>query len=288
MGIVCKSPSGRACAEPGTRSTRRSGAATCRGATTSTSGSDGIHFNIRLEEDRLCTLAVIGVRADGTKELLALEDGYRESEENWASVLRDLRGRGLRARPTGGAPALDPTDERRLETEPRRRVRHRQRAKAAGNSYPHPPTATAPVVDSTVLSRTLARRRFTTTLLALFGVAALILAGLGIYGVIAVATAQRTREIGLRIAIGARPRHVVWMVAPDVVGLAAAGSRSNCSRRCCSRRPSRACSTTRRHAVRLHDAGRSVGAAARGRRAAALSRARRASSVDPLLALRTE
>ena len=40
---------------------------------------DGIHFNIRLEEDRLCTLVVIGVRADGTKELVALEDGYREN-----------------------------------------------------------------------------------------------------------------------------------------------------------------------------------------------------------------
>ncbi len=58
---------------------------------------DGIHFNIRLEEDRLCTLVILGVRADGTKELVALEDGYRESAESWASVLRDLRGRGLRA-----------------------------------------------------------------------------------------------------------------------------------------------------------------------------------------------
>ena len=42
---------------------------------------DGIHFNIRLEEDRLCTLVILGVRADGTKELVALEDGYRESAE---------------------------------------------------------------------------------------------------------------------------------------------------------------------------------------------------------------
>lgn len=58
---------------------------------------DGIHFNIRLEEDRLCTLVMLGVRADGTKELVALEDGYRESAESWASVLRDLRERGLRA-----------------------------------------------------------------------------------------------------------------------------------------------------------------------------------------------
>ena len=44
---------------------------------------DGIHFNIRLEEDRLCTLVVIGVKADGTKELVAVEDGYRESDESW-------------------------------------------------------------------------------------------------------------------------------------------------------------------------------------------------------------
>lgn len=58
---------------------------------------DGVHFRIRLEEDRLSALVVIGVRADGTKELLALEDGYRESTESWKSVLRDLRQRGLPA-----------------------------------------------------------------------------------------------------------------------------------------------------------------------------------------------
>ena len=58
---------------------------------------DGIHFNIRLEEDRLCTLVMIGVRPDGTKELVALEDGYRESTESWATVLRDLHRRGMRA-----------------------------------------------------------------------------------------------------------------------------------------------------------------------------------------------
>ena len=58
---------------------------------------DGVHFNVRLEEDRLCTLVVIGVRADGTKELLAVEDGYRESEESWAYVLRDLDRRGMKA-----------------------------------------------------------------------------------------------------------------------------------------------------------------------------------------------
>ena len=58
---------------------------------------DGIHFNIRLEEDRLCTLVMIGVRPDGTKELVALEDGYRESTDSWATVRRDLQRRGMRA-----------------------------------------------------------------------------------------------------------------------------------------------------------------------------------------------
>jgi len=58
--------------------------------------ADGIHFRIRLEEDRLCALVMIGVRPDGTKELIAIEDGYRESTENWASLLRSLKRRGMR------------------------------------------------------------------------------------------------------------------------------------------------------------------------------------------------
>jgi transposase-like protein len=57
---------------------------------------DGVHFNVRLEEDRLCTLVMIGVRPDGTKELITVEDGYRESAESWKTVLRDLKRRGMR------------------------------------------------------------------------------------------------------------------------------------------------------------------------------------------------
>jgi len=56
---------------------------------------DGVHFNLRLEDDRLCTLVMIGVRPDGAKELLAVEDGYRESAESWQTVLRDLKRRGM-------------------------------------------------------------------------------------------------------------------------------------------------------------------------------------------------
>ena len=59
--------------------------------------ADGVHFRIRLEEDRLCALVMIGVRPDGTKELIAIEDGYRDSTESWAAVLRGLKRRGMRA-----------------------------------------------------------------------------------------------------------------------------------------------------------------------------------------------
>ena len=59
--------------------------------------ADGIHVNIRLEEDKLCLLVMIGVRADGRKELVALADGYRESAGSWADLLRDCKRRGMPA-----------------------------------------------------------------------------------------------------------------------------------------------------------------------------------------------
>jgi transposase-like protein len=59
--------------------------------------ADGIHVSIRLEEHKLCLLVLIGVRADGRKELIALADGYRESTESWADLLRDCARRGMRA-----------------------------------------------------------------------------------------------------------------------------------------------------------------------------------------------
>lgn len=59
--------------------------------------ADGIHVNIRLEEERLCLLVLVGVRADGTKELIALTDGYRESSGSWADLMRDVKRRGMRA-----------------------------------------------------------------------------------------------------------------------------------------------------------------------------------------------
>jgi putative transposase len=58
---------------------------------------DGIHLEVRLEQDKVCLLVMIGVRADGTKELVALTDGNRESSESWADLLRDCKRRGMAA-----------------------------------------------------------------------------------------------------------------------------------------------------------------------------------------------
>jgi putative transposase len=59
--------------------------------------ADGVHFNVRLEEARLCALVIVGVRRDGTKELVSISDGHRESTESWADVLRGLKRRGMTA-----------------------------------------------------------------------------------------------------------------------------------------------------------------------------------------------
>lgn len=56
---------------------------------------DGVHFNIRLEEDRQCILVLMGATADGKKELIAIADGYRESEQSWMELLLDVKSRGM-------------------------------------------------------------------------------------------------------------------------------------------------------------------------------------------------
>lgn len=59
--------------------------------------ADGVHLRIRLGEAKACVLVLLGVRADGTKELIAMDEGYRESSESWANLLRDCARRGMRA-----------------------------------------------------------------------------------------------------------------------------------------------------------------------------------------------
>jgi putative transposase len=60
---------------------------------------DGIHFGVRMEEANQCILVVMGATADGKKELVALTDGFRESEPSWKDVLLDMKRRGLKHDP---------------------------------------------------------------------------------------------------------------------------------------------------------------------------------------------
>ena len=60
--------------------------------------ADGVHLKVRLEEAKACVLVLLGVRADGRKELIALDSGYRESGESWANLLRDCARRGMWSR----------------------------------------------------------------------------------------------------------------------------------------------------------------------------------------------
>jgi len=60
---------------------------------------DGIHFNVRLEEGRQCILVVMGATVEGKKELVAISDGLRESEQSWRELLLDLKSRGLTEAP---------------------------------------------------------------------------------------------------------------------------------------------------------------------------------------------
>ena len=62
--------------------------------------ADGIYFNVRLDKDRPCVLVLVGATADGYKEVIAIEDGQRESKLSWQTLLRDLKARGLTIDPS--------------------------------------------------------------------------------------------------------------------------------------------------------------------------------------------
>jgi transposase-like protein len=61
--------------------------------------ADGVYFNIRLEGGRQCILVLMGATADGKKELIAVQDGQRESEQSWKELLLDVQARELTIEP---------------------------------------------------------------------------------------------------------------------------------------------------------------------------------------------
>ena len=117
---------------------------------------DGIHLKVRLEQDKVCLLVVIGVRADGRKELVALADGFRESSESWADLLRDAKRRGMTA------PVLAVGDgcARLLEGGPRRLPRNEGAAMLVAQDRQRPGRSpeVGPAVGEESLGRDLQRR----------------------------------------------------------------------------------------------------------------------------------
>jgi hypothetical protein len=106
---------------------------------------DGIHLKVRLEQDKVCLLVMVGVHAGGAKELVALDDGHRESTESWLDLLRSCKRRGMRpgardrgrgARVLGSAARGVPRDSRAAVLVPlcRRGDYADPEAKAAGGA----------------------------------------------------------------------------------------------------------------------------------------------------------
>jgi putative ABC transport system permease protein len=137
------------------------------------------------------------------------------------------------------------------------------------------------------VARSLTARRFNTVLIALFGALALMLSAIGIYGVVAYAVTERTHEIGVRVALGARPRDVVAMVLRQGVAMIVAGTAVGVAA---------ALAATRVIASLLFGVGAGDPATfiaipvllAAVSLAACYIPARRATRVDPLAALRSE
>src|SRR5215203_4874429 len=92
-----------------------------------------------------------------------------------------------------------------------------------GGTVPGGFVATVATIEQQV-EMSLARERMLALLATFFAALALILASIGLYGVMAYRVVRRTREIGIRIAVGARPQSVVWMMVRETLGLVGLGA----------------------------------------------------------------
>ncbi len=107
-------------------------------------GADGIHPKIRLSQTHSCLLVLMGVRVDGTEEVIAIAEGLRASTESWADVLRDCCRRGMRD------PAVVVGDGARAYVGPGGGIPRRQAPKVLGPQNPpcHERTAEVPAARS--------------------------------------------------------------------------------------------------------------------------------------------
>jgi putative ABC transport system permease protein len=153
------------------------------------------------------TITVIGVVADIHNHRLSVADGP-EIYQPYLQRIGPSIGAMLAAR-THGEPA-------RMAAALR---------EAIHEAYPSQPVSDIATMQARVAD-SLAEPRLYTLLLSIFAAIALVLSGIGIFGAIACATGQRTREFGIRMALGARPADVVWAAIREGLGWIAAGSLS--------------------------------------------------------------
>ena len=158
-----------------------------------------------------------------------------EPERQIVGVVADVRDAGLDAEPqprmyVPQAQLPDAVSALSLEIAPMGwivRTRTSPRALSAAIQEELRLATGLPVSDvrtmDEVVSRSTARQRFNTLLMTVFGAAALLLAAIGVYGLMAYSVEQRTREIGVRLALGAETGRVWWMIVLQGLRLVAAG-----------------------------------------------------------------
>jgi len=221
-------------------------------------------------------------------------DDPSQPDANWSEivgVVGDVRRSGLDKEPRaevyfydGDAPDRRQYLAVRADGDPFAAARAVQ--KAVWGVDPDQPVASVQTLDD-LLRGTVAERRLSMLLLSGFGMLALALAALGIYGVMAYSTARRTRELGIRLALGAQPRDVLGLVLRDGARLSAWGLGLGVAAALAG---SRAVSSLL-YGVPPSDPPTFVAVIAVLGGAALLASylpARRAARVDPLLALRHE